>query len=132
MEKKIRTGNARNLSKYFPVNSVDAIVTEPSLGPPLKRRPDYRTANEIVKNVTPLYKSSLSEMLKVLKKDGTIVVVSPAFRAGRGMVRVLIEDIAKNLGARLVSPLKEYGKRELMDFEERHNTLREINIIRKI
>jgi tRNA G10 N-methylase Trm11 len=123
IEKKIFVGNAAELSKYFAKNSIDVIVTEPFLGPPLKRRPSHRLASAIVNNLVPLYKRWLAEMVKVLKRNKYIVIVSPAFKVRNAMIKVAMDKIAKESGAQLIS--------SFMDYEKRHKTLRVINVIKK-
>lgn len=66
---------ADQISKSIKPNSVDAIVTEPYLGP---QRGKMDIA-KIKKELEALYSKSLSEFKKILKPGGRIVMVWPAF-----------------------------------------------------
>lgn len=134
LENKIKKGDSTRLSEYFKKGSIDIIVTEPYLGPPLKRSPKFKEAKRIITNLTPLYRNSLVEMLKVLKKKGVIVMVSPFFKTERGLVRLEVEKLVNELNAKIINPLEGYGIRyfPLRDYEKRHKTRREISIIKPL
>jgi tRNA G10 N-methylase Trm11 len=123
LDEKIRQGDARKLSGYFAANSVDAIVTEPYLGEPLRDKPDERQARQILEELGPLFKESVKEMSKILKPHGRIVMVSPFFEADGKPVGLDMRQIASDAKLRLL--------RQLPDFEERHRTLRMINVLEK-
>ena len=67
--------NAAQISKQLPPNSVDAIITEPYLGP---QRGKLET-EKIIKELESLYSRSLIEFKKILKPNGRIVMVWPVF-----------------------------------------------------
>lgn len=120
---KIRQGDARKLSGYFAADSVDAIVTEPYLGEPLRDKPSERQARQILEELGPLFEESVREMGKVLKTHGRIVMVSPFFEADGKPVGLDMRQIAGKAKLRLLQ--------QLPDFEERHRTLRMINVLEK-
>ena len=71
--------SATEVSKKITPASVDAIVTEPYLGP-------QRGAHDLSKtsaDLERLYSAALVEFKKILKPDGHIVLVFPAFASGR-------------------------------------------------
>ncbi|MCD6247149.1 MAG: methyltransferase domain-containing protein [Candidatus Diapherotrites archaeon] len=76
----VKSGDARRLSDYFENESIDAIVTEPELGPLLKKLPAEQEAKQIVSTLQRLYKKFFSEAKLVLKPNGKIVIVIPRFR----------------------------------------------------
>lgn len=132
--KKILVGDARNLEKYFPENSVDAIVTEPYLGPPLKEKPSAAEAKRILDEIAPLYEISIASMVKVLKPGKRIVIVAPCFKTEKGIARLDMDGICGRNNCVLVDVLKKYGIPHgfpFLDFEERHRTIREINVVEK-
>lgn len=67
--------NVLELSKLIKINSIDAIVTEPYLGPPRGKLNLKKTISELEK----LYSDSLLEFKKILKPSGIIVMIWPLF-----------------------------------------------------
>jgi len=135
LRSRIRKGDSRKISSYFGRNSIDAVVTEPYLGPPLKKKPGLEKAKKIIDEVTPLYQRSLEEMLKILKPGSRIVIISPRFATNNRNISVDIKGIVEGLGGMIVDPLEGISiKHEtpLVDFEKRHKTIREINVIEKM
>lgn len=131
--RNIRVGDAAALTREFGREVFDAIVTEPYLGPALRQRPGERKAEEIVQKVRELYEKALPEMIAVVKPGKRIVIVSPCFKAGR-FVRLDVRKIAEKHGARVFDPLRDCGTPHefpFIEYEQRHKTGREINIIEK-
>ena len=88
--------DVHQLSQQF--SGVDAIVTEPYLGPPLR---GSETPSEIAKNITELenlYVAAFEQFAEVLNKDGKVVIVFPTFMVGRDVLELQILDKIKNLG----------------------------------
>ena len=93
--------SAVELSKFIKLNSVDAIITEPYLGPQRGKVNIDKTISEL----EILYSRALVEFKKVLKNDGRVVMVWPVFRATHNTQRItpnlngfkLINPIPKNL-----------------------------------
>jgi tRNA G10 N-methylase Trm11 len=134
MENRIRKEDARWLSKHFSEVRIDAIVTEPYMGPPLKRRPDRVHAMRILDGLRQLYEHSLAEMLKTVRRGGRIVIVSPAFIVRGKFYGLNIASMSGRLGGKPIDPLAGAGiphQKPMRDFEERHNTIREINVIER-
>lgn len=133
-EKRIHRGDARKLTELFPANSLDAIVTEPYLGQPLKMKPDLNKARRVVRDVRPLYERFVKGSSETLKKGGRLVVVSPYFDTGHGKppVRLNTEQLARRHGLTMVNPFRGSGLNHelpLTDSEERHRTIREISVM---
>jgi len=134
MENRIRKEDARWLSKHFSEVRIDAIATEPYMGPPLKRRPDRVHAIRILDGLRQLYEHSLKEMLATVRVGGRIVIVSPAFIVKGKFYGLDIGQMAGRLGGKPIDPLAGSGiphEKPLRDFEERHNTIREINVVER-
>lgn len=79
MNYELLNKDAVGLSKFIKPNSVDAIITEPYLGPQRGRRDIKKT----IKELEDLYSKSLGEFKKILKPDGRIVIIFPVFCATR-------------------------------------------------
>jgi tRNA G10 N-methylase Trm11 len=134
MENMIRSEDARWLSKHFREKSVDAMATEPYMGPPMRSRPDRVRALKILSDLKQLYEHSLAEMLKVLKPGRRICMVSPSFMVAGHLYGLGMAEMAGRHGGKVINPLANSGfshKLPLMDYEDRHNTLREISVIEK-
>lgn len=93
---------AAELSKHTKPNSIDAIVTEPYLGP---QRGIY-DIKKIVHELEQLYAKSLIEFKKVLKKDGRIVMAWPIFmKHGTWNMEHITPDLS---GFKIINPIPEY------------------------
>ena len=71
------------LSNKFEANSIDAVVTEPYLGPSnLKHAKIKRTSElgQIKKELMGLYMGAFEEFYKILKADGRVVMVWPVWQ----------------------------------------------------
>lgn len=71
--------DVRFLDKKIPVNSVDAIVTEPYLGPPLYKKPDTEGIKKTLLELEKLYQQAFSQFFKILKPGGKVVIIFPVF-----------------------------------------------------
>ncbi|MFH1233627.1 MAG: DNA methyltransferase [Patescibacteria group bacterium] len=67
--------NATQMSEHLPLNSVDAIITEPYLGPQRGKI----EIKQVLEELNNLYSQSLTEFYKILKPTGRIVMVWPIF-----------------------------------------------------
>jgi tRNA G10 N-methylase Trm11 len=93
---KVSKSDVRQLSKK--INQIDTVVTEPHLGPPLRGQPRRGELEKIVDELSELYVTTFSEFRKILNSGGKIVIVFPAFRAGREILELPILDQIKKLG----------------------------------
>ena len=80
---RLLEADVKLISGKIPSGYVDAIATEPYLGPPLLRAPDLRTINRIRQEVGLLLISAFREFQKIMKPGGVIVIIFPAFENGR-------------------------------------------------
>lgn len=71
------TSDVCSLSKHLPFHSVDAIVTEPWLGPPLRGRETQEQLERIRAEARDLITDAFASFEKVLKSGGSIVMVMP-------------------------------------------------------
>ena len=77
-----KTMDARNMD----YEGIEAIATEPDLGPALKEKPNKGDAEKIAKYVEKLYKQFFNSAYKVLKKEGKIAIIFPMFNSKGGKV----------------------------------------------
>jgi len=135
LEKRIMKLDATKLSKVFEPRSIDAIVTEPNLGPALKIPPDQNKAEGILRGLKPLYQKSLQEFSAILKPGGRVCMVLPRFEFGEHFAHPEALKMAAKAGLRPVDILKKYniqGSFPYVDKEERHKTIREIWVFEKM
>jgi len=139
VKNKLIVGDSREISNYFDKNSIDAVATEPYLGPPLKRNPTKAQAEKILRELEDLYTKSLKEINKVLKPGKKVSMVFPNFKTEEGTEMGLnVHDISEKSGFRIKNPLENtsfiniYKNYSIIDADERHKTRREIFVLEKI
>lgn len=98
--------DVRSLSQKIPPNSIDAIVTEPYLGP-LKITNYKLPITNLLKELSDLYLATFAEFKRILKKDGRIVMIFPVFRIGNQLTFLPILDELKKSGWQVINPLPE-------------------------
>jgi len=76
---KLFVKNALDLSKFIKGESVEAIITEPYLGPQ-RGLINFKT---VIGNLEEFYRESLKEFYKVLRPGGRIVMIWPIFYGQR-------------------------------------------------
>ncbi len=75
--------DARALKSVIPPHSIDAIVTEPYLGPPLKGNEQESGLFRTMRDLEQLYRESIEECAKILKLEGMLVIVFPIIQNKR-------------------------------------------------
>jgi len=103
---KIFPADARVLSQLLIPGSIDAIVTEPYLGP-VKISSFKFSISKIIKELSELYLAAFRELKQVLKKDGRLVIVFPVFKEGAKLHYLPIIDEVKKHGWQIVDPIPE-------------------------
>ncbi|MDO8621846.1 MAG: methyltransferase domain-containing protein, partial [bacterium] len=95
--------DVRELRSCVPAASVDAVVTEPSLGP-VRWSGVRGQVSGVVHELHALYVAAFREFAKVLKSGGRAVFVVPVFRSGATEHAVDIIRDVERLGFRRVNP----------------------------
>ncbi len=103
--------DVRELSKKLPPQSVDAIVTEPYLGPPLHGNEPPEKIQQIIKELSELYLAAFREFKKILKPAGKIVMLFPVFHTEKQDFFLPIIDEIKKIGFTVADPLPEEFKK---------------------
>jgi len=92
---RIFSANATNLSQEV-MQQVDAIVTEPTLGPP---SPKEQKFSDISHGLQKLYLGALKHWLDILKPRGRVVITLPIFHGkNRSFKTSAFIDARENLG----------------------------------
>lgn len=94
---KLLNINVRNLSQEIAADSIDAVVTEPYLGPtkPLRSEEEARKA---IAELSELYLETFQEFKKFLKPQAKIVIILPIFKVKNKFFQLLILDEIRKLG----------------------------------
>lgn len=80
---RLITAPVRSLHAVLQPHSVDAIVTEPYLGPPEIGRASERGARRVISELEQLYESALTTFQRILKPRGRVVVIFPIIHEQR-------------------------------------------------
>ena len=107
---KLIKSDVKEISKR--VSSVDAIVTEPYLGPPLRGNEKPKEIEKIIGQLSELYDRAFCEFRKILDPGAKIVIVFPAFRMGQEVLELPILPRLKKLGFEQVNKDKLIYSRE--------------------
>jgi len=117
--------DVKDLSSQFEPNSIEAIITEPLLGPPLSGKESQEKIKQIVKDLEKLYLSAFSEFIKVLCKGGKIVIVFPVFKFKNFTEKLNILPQIEKMG------FKKENQAELIYSREKQHVWRQIFIFKK-
>ena len=74
------THDARSLHHILKLHSIDAIITEPYLGKPLTSRESKPYLEQQTKDLATLYTATFASFAKILKPNGVIIFITPAFK----------------------------------------------------
>ena len=99
---RLLRGDARKVSNY--VREVEAIVTEPYLGPYIRRTLEKNEALKIRSELERLYFAFLNEASKIVR--GRVVMIAPRFRTRGGEVALNFDSIISKTGFRKANVLK--------------------------
>ncbi|WP_457751383.1 TRM11 family SAM-dependent methyltransferase [Thermococcus sp.] len=113
--------DARKLRRCFR-QRFDAIVTEPYLGKPLRRNPRGGEAIKLANELDRLYYPVFESFGDVLKRNGRVVFVFPAYRLNGGGIYRKERKWLTKLGFEVVG--------RYTDYEERHKLVRDIHVLR--
>ncbi|MEK9165418.1 MAG: methyltransferase domain-containing protein [Patescibacteria group bacterium] len=76
----LAVADALHLSQKFESESIDAIVTEPYLGPPNLASESPQKIKKVIDELSVLYLDSFTEFSKILKPEGRIVIIFPVIK----------------------------------------------------
>ena len=86
-----------------------AVVTEGTLGPPLRGHESHAALERNAREVTELWIATLKELRPLLALKARIVCIWPAFKTRNGTARVDLEKDLPTLGYRLVDPFEDWN-----------------------
>ncbi len=92
----LTVSDIRDIDKKIKSKSIDLIVTEPSLGPPLRGFESPQTLNRIITDLEKLYRIIFEKFSIVLKKNGIAVIVAPEIRTKNKTYRFNVDQLLTN------------------------------------
>lgn len=95
------------LAQHMPIDSIDAIVTEPYLGPPIRQEPEVIEMLTIIQELESLYLSAFRAFAQILKYHGRIVIVFPLFKTRHGIYSLKILETLQAMGFERLSPIPD-------------------------
>ncbi len=94
---KIMKGDSTQLNKLLKNNSVDVVVTEPYLGPYLKKTLNKQQALRIKSQLENMYKQFFESLTNIIKENGLIVIVLPIFNTrSNDIISINLKELIKN------------------------------------
>lgn len=99
--------DVRKLGTTIAPASVDAIITEPFLGPPLT--PDTPIINilAIIQELESLYLDAFRTFAKILAPRGRVVIVFPLIKTPQGIFSLRILEQLSSMGFQRVNPIPD-------------------------
>lgn len=117
---KLLASDVRRLSEKLLPRSVDAVVTEPYLGPPLQGNEPPEKIEQIIKELSALYLDAFREFKKILKPAGKIVILLPVFHTVSGDFFMPILEEIKKIGFKAADLLpKNFEKYQFLKINPR-------------
>ncbi|PIR92024.1 hypothetical protein COU01_03990 [Candidatus Falkowbacteria bacterium CG10_big_fil_rev_8_21_14_0_10_44_15] len=109
--------DVKQLSRQIKPNSIDAIVTEPYLGPS-RMEWNEKNISQVARELENLYGQAILEFYKALKPDGRIVMVWPIFKIKGGEIKLAADKI---LGSnfKIINLLAEFLPNKIIKLSER-------------
>jgi len=121
---KLLQADVREISKHLPPQSIDAVITEPYLGPPLSGNEPPEKIQKIIKELSELYLAAFREFKKILKTNGRISILFPVFHTENHDFFLPILDEIKKIGFAAADPLpEEFKKYSFLEITPRNSIL---------
>lgn len=99
---KVIRGDSTKITRLINTH-VDAVVTEPELGPYIKKLPQKEEALKILNRLGQMYNRFLVEAYKILKDGGKLVIITPILKTYNNECFTMpFREMASRTGFRLV------------------------------
>ena len=99
--------DVKQLQEKISKNSVDVIVTEPYLGPPLRKELTADEMIALIKELEQLYIQAFTAFKSITKPTARIVMVFPLFKTIHGIYVLKILEELESLGFIRINPIPE-------------------------
>lgn len=125
---KLFQKDIRALSDEINQESIDGIITEPYLGPPLLRKPDGEKLHRIIIELESLYSETFIVFERILKPQGKAVISLPFFKLGESEQHINIEKCLNGASLQIVA----FGENTSFNYSRTDQIVgREIFILQK-
>ncbi|MCX6746327.1 MAG: DNA methyltransferase [Candidatus Parcubacteria bacterium] len=114
------------LNQKIKPNSIEAIITEPYLGPLIKGNENTRQIESIIKELELQYLKAFNEFQIILKNQGKIVIIFSIFKMKDYTKQLEIFDQIKKIGFNLIN------KEQLIYYRPNQHIWRDIIILEKV
>ncbi|OGL73752.1 hypothetical protein A3D73_02070 [Candidatus Uhrbacteria bacterium RIFCSPHIGHO2_02_FULL_60_44] len=102
---KTFVSDVKSLGAHLKPKTVDRVVTEGDLGPPLRGSEPQKQLDKNREAVERLWRDTLTSLHPLLAPGARLVIVWPSFKTSTGLARVKMDDEVVTLGYRVVNPL---------------------------
>ena len=130
---KIFKADARTINKQLTPNSVDCVVSEGFLGPPLRGYEKQLQLDKTAGEISRLWSESLRSLHACLKPNARLVIILPSFQTDFARARVKLDNL-KDLGYELINPLAFY-KNEIVELKyvrQGQRVTRHVVVLKKV
>lgn len=118
---KIFQSDVRQISQKIPNNIIDAVITEPDLGPIKLKQEEILKTTERLGN---LYLSAFQEFRKILKPNGRVVMIWPVFQFNSQRYFLPILDDVIKQGWQVMRPIPDnIGEKNIIKLTERQSII---------
>lgn len=102
VETVVHLASAEKSDKVFKKHSIDAIVSEPYMGKPLRGHESKLSLEAQALELKMLYLSSFESFKHILSPDGVIIFIIPIFKSGTEWVRTNAHIEIEKLGFKVI------------------------------
>lgn len=126
--------DVKRLAEQPAAKEVDCVVTEGSLGPPLRGHESQKQLDTNRDMITQLWKDALRVMYPLLTKDARLVVCWPSYKTAKGLSRVKLDDDVQALGYEVVNALAGWDETNapMIYHREGQKVARRIVVLKRI
>jgi tRNA G10 N-methylase Trm11 len=122
---EIEQSDVNNLSNKFKPKTIDHIITEPYLGPPLKGNEGDKQIDLIIEELENIYLQAFANFKEILKMKGKAIIVFPIFKIRNNYKKLVILNEIEELGFKILN------KEDLIYSRPKQFVWREIIIFKK-
>ncbi len=121
---KFIISDVKQLAKHLPVKSINCVVSEGWLGPPLHGHENAREVKKNAEKISDLWQKTLSHLKPLLKKNARLVIIMPSFKAGKEIITPSVVHEFSDLGFKVINPIADYNPQTILYYERAGQHLR--------